>query len=81
METNVKKELLLSRDENIAGVIAGVAEYLGINTTFARILYATFTLLTALAPGVVLYVILLYVMVMNENKRTNGTANANLGNA
>lgn len=67
-----KNLLLASNDMKIAGAIAGLANYLGVNVKFARIAAVVLTVLTGMAPGVIAYVILLFVMTMNESKNSLG---------
>lgn len=70
METT-EKELRFGETEKIAGVVAGMAEYYGINTKAARVLYAVLTVLTGLVPGVILYVIIAFIMVTIEDRHGN----------
>ncbi len=41
----------------IAGVVAGLAEYLGIDRTLARVLYVILSVCSAAFPGVLVYVL------------------------
>jgi phage shock protein C len=41
----------------IAGVVAGLAQYLGIDVTLARVLYVLISVCSAAFPGVLVYVI------------------------
>ncbi|MGI6244015.1 MAG: PspC domain-containing protein [Prevotella sp.] len=60
------KKLVRSKSNKIlAGVIGGLAEYMNIDPTLARILYAVLTVCTAFS-GVILYLILW--MVIPEDK-------------
>jgi len=56
----VEKRLRKSRDRKLCGVCGGVAEYLNVDPTVIRVLWA----LSALAffSGVLLYLILAFVM-------------------
>lgn len=71
METKEMKELRFGSDEKIAGVVSGIAEYMGIDTKAARIAYATLTVLTGLVFGVIAYIIFAFIMVTNEDRRGN----------
>jgi phage shock protein C len=42
----------------IAGVVAGLAEYFGIDVTLARVIYVVGSALSAAFPGVLVYVVL-----------------------
>lgn len=41
----------------IAGVVAGLARYFGINVTLARVLYVLISICSAAFPGMLVYVI------------------------
>ena len=57
----MNKRLVKSQNKVIAGVCGGLAEYLGIDYTVARLVYALLTIFTAFA-GVIIYLILWIVM-------------------
>ena len=46
----------------VSGVCAGIAEYLDVDPTLVRIIYAALTVFSAGFPGVLLYIILLLIM-------------------
>ncbi len=57
MKINTKKRLYRSRaDRRVAGVCGGIADYLAVDPTIVRIIWALFAI--AGGPGVVLYIIL-----------------------
>lgn len=57
MRIDVRKRLYRSRvDRRLAGVCAGIADYLGVDATLVRIAWVLFAI--AGGPGVVLYVIM-----------------------
>ena len=57
--TDLRKPLRRSRaNRMIAGVIAGLAEYFGIDVTLARVIYVVGSALSAAFPGVLVYVVL-----------------------
>lgn len=56
------KKLHRSSNKMIAGVCAGIAEYLDVDPTLVRVLYAALTLFTAAFPGLLLYVVMLILM-------------------
>ena len=56
------KKLLRSNNRIIAGVCAGLAEYLGWEITLVRVLYLVISILSAGFPGILVYVILWIVM-------------------
>ena len=59
----MKKKLYKSNtDKMICGVLGGIAEYLGIDATLARILYAALSFFSAGFPGIVIYIICAIVM-------------------
>lgn len=52
------KRLTRSSDQWIAGVCGGIADYLGIDPTVVRAIYAALSLFSAGFPGLLLYLIL-----------------------
>ncbi len=63
MSFDPKKRLLLSRnDVKIAGVCGGIAEYLEIDPTIVRVVYAALTLFSAAFPGIILYILLMLII-------------------
>jgi len=54
--------LTRSRHKIIAGVCAGLAEWLGWDVTLIRVLYALVSILSAGFPGILVYIILWIVM-------------------
>ena len=50
------------KNKMVSGVVAGFANYAGIDTTLLRLLFAFFVVFTGFFPGVVLYVIAAVVM-------------------
>ena len=64
MET---KKLRRSNNKMLAGVCAGIAEYLDIDPTVVRVVYATLSLFSAGFPGILLYLILMILMPQNDD--------------
>ncbi|MDF2773939.1 MAG: PspC protein [Geminicoccaceae bacterium] len=57
--TDFKAPLRRSRsDRMVAGVVAGLARYLGIDVTLARVLYVIGSIVSAAFPGALVYLIL-----------------------
>jgi phage shock protein C len=46
----------------ISGVCGGIAEYFDVDPTLVRLLWAALTVLTAVIPGVVIYLLALLIM-------------------
>jgi phage shock protein C len=46
----------------IGGVVAGLAQYFGIDVTLARVLYVIGSILSAAFPGMLVYLILLILI-------------------
>jgi phage shock protein C len=64
---NVKAPLRRSRSNRwIAGVVAGLAHYFGIDVTLARVLYVLISIFSAAFPGIVVYIIL-WIVVPEED--------------
>jgi phage shock protein PspC (stress-responsive transcriptional regulator) len=56
------KKLKRSRNQFVAGVCAGFADYLGWDVTLVRLIYALLTICTVGFPGVIMYIILWMIM-------------------
>jgi len=60
-------QLVRTRDDRmIAGVCGGLARWLGWDSTAVRILYVLVSALSAAFPGILVYVILAFVMPLEE---------------
>ena len=46
----------------IAGVVAGLAEYIGMDVTLARAIFVIASVMSAAFPGVIVYVLLWLIM-------------------
>ena len=58
-----KRPLTKSRSNRvIAGVVGGLAEYIGMDPALARMLYVLISVFSAAFPGILVYLILLVVM-------------------
>lgn len=55
-----------TRSRMLAGVCGGFARYLGIDAVWIRILYAIGTVIFALFPGIILYVILALIIPSDD---------------
>lgn len=62
-----KSKLTRSRSKVIAGVCAGLAEWLGWDVALVRILYLVVSILSAGFPGTLVYIILWIVMPDDAN--------------
>ena len=49
-------------DRMIAGVCGGLAEYLDMDPTVVRVLYVLVSILSAAFPGIVAYIVLMFLM-------------------
>ncbi|MDA3866151.1 MAG: PspC domain-containing protein [Salinivirgaceae bacterium] len=58
----MKKRLLLSNDQVIAGVCAGIAEYFGWDKGLVRLIYLLISLFSVAFPGVIVYIVLWIIM-------------------
>jgi phage shock protein PspC (stress-responsive transcriptional regulator) len=56
------RKLTRSNDKMIAGVCAGLAEYFGMDVTLVRVLYVLVSILSAAFPGIIVYIILMFLM-------------------
>ena len=58
----MEKKLKKSTNKMIAGVCAGIAEYMDIDPTVVRVVYALLAVFSAGFPGLLLYLILCIIM-------------------
>ncbi len=49
-------------DRKIAGVVAGLAHYFGLDPTLARVLYVVISIVSAAFPGILVYILLWVIM-------------------
>lgn len=61
-ETKPRRLTRSNRNKMIAGVCGGIAEYLDMDPTLVRVLYVLVSILSAAFPGVIAYIILMFVM-------------------
>ena len=57
MEKN-KKLFRSKKDRFLAGICAGIGEYLGVDPTIVRVVFVLLTLATGIFPGLLFYFIL-----------------------
>ena len=57
-----QKKLVRSSNKVLAGVLGGIAEYLGTDATLVRIVYVALTIFSAAFPGLLLYIIMVLLM-------------------
>ncbi len=57
-----RRRLVRSQDRMIAGVCAGIAEYLNIDIALVRIIYILLSIFSAGFPGVLIYIIMWIIM-------------------
>lgn len=62
----MKKRLTKSADKMLAGVCGGIADYYDIDSTLVRIGFVLIAFMTAVVPGVVLYIIMSCVMPKSQ---------------
>lgn len=63
MSADVRAPLRRSRSQGmVAGVIAGLANYFGMDVTLARVIYVAVSFLSAAFPGLIAYVVLWIVI-------------------
>jgi phage shock protein C len=68
--TSFNKPLRRSRSNRmIAGVVAGLADYLGIDVTLARVLFVLLSVCSSAFPGVLVYV-LFWIFTPEEDGTT-----------
>ncbi|NDP19883.1 MAG: PspC domain-containing protein [Paludibacter sp.] len=62
----MNKKLKRSRNQQLAGVCAGIAEYFGWDITLVRVLYALLTIFSAGFPGIILYIVMWIIMPLED---------------
>ncbi len=69
-----KKRLYRSKhDRQLAGVLGGWSEYLGMDPSLMRVGYVILTIVTGFFPGILLY-LMMAVIVPSQPKQGEGTA-------
>lgn len=58
----MEKKLTKSNNKMLAGVCAGIAEYLNLDPTLVRLGYAFLSIFSACFPGILLYIVAMIVM-------------------
>jgi len=56
------KKLRRSRNQMLAGVCAGIADYVGWDVTLVRAIYALLSIFSAVFPGLIVYLVLWVIM-------------------
>jgi phage shock protein C len=65
-----RKRLYRSRDDRmIAGVMGGIADYLDIDPSIARIIFVLTIILTGVLPGVLLYLLAAIIVPLDKRPR------------
>lgn len=62
----MKAKLRRSKNKMIAGVCAGIAEYIDLDVTLVRVAYVLLSCLSVGFPGILIYLILWMVMPLDE---------------
>lgn len=62
------KKLRRSNDKILAGVCGGIGEYLEVDPTIIRVVYAVLSVCMAAFPGLILYILLMAIMPAPERK-------------
>ena len=63
----MEKKLKRSTNKMVAGVCAGIAEYLDVDPTVVRVVYAALALFSAWFPGLILYIVLMILMPPSDS--------------
>jgi len=62
----MEKKLRRSRNQMIAGVCGGIAEYFNVDPTIVRVVYVLLSVISVGFPGILLYIILLLIMPLES---------------
>ena len=65
---NTKRLTRPRQGRKIAGVCAGLANYLGMDPTVVRVIYAILSLCTAIITGLIVYLILMLIIPEDPTK-------------
>ena len=65
---NTKRLTRTRQGRKIAGVCAGLANYLGMDPTVVRVIYAILSLCTAIVTGLIVYLILMLIIPEDPTK-------------
>jgi len=67
MELNSPKRLTRSsKDKMLAGVCGGIANYMDVDPTIVRLIFALATFFTVVFPGVIIYLIMWIVVPKDQ---------------
>jgi len=58
----MEKKLRRSRNQMIAGVCGGIADYFNLDPTIVRVVYVLLSVISVGFPGILLYIILMLIM-------------------
>jgi len=75
----MKKLHRLPDEGTLAGVIAGFAEYFGIDVTILRVLFVLFVLVTGVFPGVIGYILAIFIMPVKRHTVHEQKSNTHSG--
>lgn len=64
----MEKKLTKSANKMLGGVCAGIAEYMGVDPTVVRVIYALLSVFSAGFPGLLLYIILLFIIPAADSR-------------
>ncbi|ALO14577.1 PspC domain-containing protein [Salinivirga cyanobacteriivorans] len=64
------RRLYRSKDQMIAGVCAGIAEYFGWDKGVVRLVYLILSVFSVAFPGILVYIVLWIVMPEDKNGNT-----------
>ncbi len=65
---NTKRLTRPRQGRKMAGVCAGLANYLGMDPTVVRVIYAILSLCTAIVTGLIVYLILMLIIPEDPTK-------------
>ncbi|WP_078378940.1 PspC domain-containing protein [Sutcliffiella halmapala] len=64
----MKKLIRSKNDRKLAGVLAGLASYMGIDATLLRVIFIILLFPTGFVPLIITYFVLVFVMPNDENE-------------
>lgn len=75
MENQIPTKKLYRSTTNkmLGGVCGGLAEYIGWDPTFVRIIYALVSIFSAAFPGIIVYLVFWVIVPMRPLSQSNGS--------
>ena len=67
----MKKKLYKSNEKMLDGVVAGIADYIGMDPTLGRVLMVLIALFTGFIPALIFYAVCMFIMPDKNDPNAN----------